>query len=138
MFAERCLQALFQYPYSECGVQLQEFLRYHLGLYKHLKSTSLLGPSPGTWIRFHSRTHQFSNQTFSLDRLLLWLQKAALPFCLFSHAFNWIPCQFMGITVDLFYMIRRQAFKYMLCIKYHLYSAGKEKHFWSNLTDSGF
>lgn len=98
-----------------------------------LKSTSLLGPSPGTWIKFPSRTHEFSNQTFSLDKLLLWIQKEALPFCLFSHAFNWIPCQFMDIAVDLFYMIRKQVFKYALCIKYHIYSAGKEKHCWSTV-----
>lgn len=40
VFAERCLQALVQYPYNEPDVQLRLFLRYHMELCTPLKSTS--------------------------------------------------------------------------------------------------
>jgi len=39
----------------------------------------------------------------------------------------------MCIVIDLFYIIRIQVLKYVLHIKYHIYSAGKEKHFWRSI-----
>lgn len=128
VIAERCLQALVQYPYHELGAQLQEFLRYHLGLCIHLKSTSLVDPSPSTW-RFHGRTHQFSNKTFQFRQASPLAPEGSPPILFILTCFKWIPCHFMAITVDLFYIIRKhnqEVFKHVLCIKYHIYSAGEE------------